>query len=103
LLANALGVSGLVAVAGLYFGNITILKETVVSENVRKSAFHFWEIIAFFAISAIWPMDFANYQQAETAVKEAFTDYNQYRIHSSLGYLTPHEFIASLTKVTNNA
>jgi len=51
----------------------------------------------------IWPMDFANYQQAEQTIKEAFTDYNQYRIHSSLGYLTPHEFIASLTKVTNNA
>jgi len=44
----------------------------------------------------IWPMDFANYQQAEQTIKEAFTDYNQYRIHSSLGYLTPHEYIASL-------
>jgi putative transposase len=51
----------------------------------------------------IWPMDFQNYQEAETAIREAFTDYNQYRIHSSLGYMTPYEFIASLTKVINNA
>ena len=51
----------------------------------------------------IWPMDFANYQQAEAAIKEAFTDYNQHRIHSSIGYLTPYEFIASLAQVINNA
>ena len=53
VLANALGVSGLVAVAvaGLYFGNFTTRSETAVSENVRKSAFYFWEMIAFFANS----------------------------------------------------
>lgn len=54
ILANSLGLSGLVAaaVAGLYFGNITIRNETVVSAKVRASAFSFWEIIAFFASSA---------------------------------------------------
>jgi CPA1 family monovalent cation:H+ antiporter len=54
ILANSLGMSGLVAaaVAGLYFGNITIRHETVVSAKVRASAFSFWEIIAFFASSA---------------------------------------------------
>ena len=54
VLANALGVSGLVAVAvaGLYFGNFTIRKESTISEKVRTSAFHFWEMVAFFANSA---------------------------------------------------
>jgi len=54
ILANSLGLSGLVsaAAAGLYFGNITIRHETMVSAKVRTSAFSFWEIIAFFASSA---------------------------------------------------
>lgn len=52
----------------------------------------------------IWTMDFQDYQQAEAAIKGAFVDYNQNRIHSSLGYVTPYEFIASLkTKVINSA
>ena len=37
----------------------------------------------------LWPRDFQNYQEAV----EAFADYNGYRIHSSLGYLTPYEFL----------
>jgi CPA1 family monovalent cation:H+ antiporter len=53
VLANSLGVSGLaaVAVAGLYFGNITIKKEATMSKNVRTFAFNFWEMIAFLASS----------------------------------------------------
>ena len=42
----------------------------------------------------IWPNDFQNYQEAESAIKDAFTDYNQNRIHSALRYLTPYEFIS---------
>jgi transposase InsO family protein len=34
------------------------------------------------------------YQQAEAAIRDAFIDYNRDRIHSSLGYLTPYEFIS---------
>ena len=54
VLANSLGVSGLaaVAVAGLYFGNVTIKKEATMSKNVRTFAFNFWEMIAFLASSA---------------------------------------------------
>ena len=44
----------------------------------------------------IWPNDFQNYQEAESAIKDAFTDYNQNRIHSALRYLTPYEFISKL-------
>jgi transposase InsO family protein len=48
--------------------------------------------------------DFQNYQQqTDIAIREAFVDYNQNRIHSSLGYLTPYEFISKLkTQVINN-
>jgi CPA1 family monovalent cation:H+ antiporter len=54
VLANSLGVSGLaaVAVAGLYFGNVTIKKEATMSRHVRTFAFNFWEMIAFLASSA---------------------------------------------------
>ncbi len=37
----------------------------------------------------IWPNDFQNYQEAESTIRDAFTDYNQNRIHSALRYLTP--------------
>jgi CPA1 family monovalent cation:H+ antiporter len=54
IISNTLGVSGLVAVAvaGIYFGNVTIRHESVVSHKVRESAFNFWEMAAFFANSA---------------------------------------------------
>src|SRR2546427_7462603 len=54
VLANSLGVSGLmaVAVAGLYFGNMTVKKEATMSKSVRTFAFNFWEMIAFLASSA---------------------------------------------------
>jgi monovalent cation:H+ antiporter, CPA1 family len=51
--ANSLGLSGLVAVAvaGLYFGNVTVKKEAYMSLKVRSSVFNFWETMAFFANS----------------------------------------------------
>lgn len=42
----------------------------------------------------IWSNDFQNYQEAELAIKDAFIDYNQNRIHSALRYLTPYEFLS---------
>lgn len=43
----------------------------------------------------IWPHDFSNYQQAEAVIPEAFRDYNRNRLHSSLKYVPPDEFLAS--------
>lgn len=39
----------------------------------------------------VWPFDFGSFQEADEAMERAFVDYNQNRIHSSLGYLTPYE------------
>lgn len=54
VLASSLGLSGLaaVAVAGIYFGNVTVKKEATMSKSVRTFAFNFWEMIAFLASSA---------------------------------------------------
>jgi CPA1 family monovalent cation:H+ antiporter len=54
VLANSIGVSGLVAVAvaGLYFGNATVKKEADMSLKVSTAVFNFWEMTAFFANSA---------------------------------------------------
>jgi len=43
----------------------------------------------------IWPHEFANYQDAESIIADAYADYNSSRIHSSLGYVTPDEFLVS--------
>jgi CPA1 family monovalent cation:H+ antiporter len=53
MVANALGFSGLIAVAtaGLYFGNVTMRKESSLSNEVRGAVSNFWEIAAFFANS----------------------------------------------------
>ena len=53
VIANSLGVSGLIAaaVAGLYFGNITMRSEKIISPKVRTFTSNFWEMIAFFANS----------------------------------------------------
>lgn len=41
----------------------------------------------------VWPSDFQSFQEAEKAIANAFIDYNRNRIHSSLGYFTPYEFL----------
>jgi len=45
--------SGLIAaaVAGLYFGNVTMKSEKIISPKVRTYTSNFWEMIAFFANS----------------------------------------------------
>jgi CPA1 family monovalent cation:H+ antiporter len=53
VVANSLGMSGLIAaaVAGLYFGNITMKSEKIISPKVRTYSSNFWEMLAFFANS----------------------------------------------------
>ena len=45
----------------------------------------------------VWLHDFANYQEAEAVIAEAFRDYNHSRLHSALKYVPPEEFHASWT------
>ena len=40
----------------------------------------------------IWPNDLESYEDAKELMEYAFNDYNNYRPHSSIGYLTPVEF-----------
>jgi CPA1 family monovalent cation:H+ antiporter len=53
IVANAIGLSGLMAVAtaGIYFGNITMKKESAMSNEVKETVSNFWEIASFFANS----------------------------------------------------
>ena len=44
----------------------------------------------------VWPHDFARFQDAEVVLAKAFVDYNEDRIHSALGYITPSEFVCKL-------
>ena len=44
----------------------------------------------------IWPHEFAHFQDAEVILARAFVDYNEHRIHSALGYVTPNEFALRL-------
>ena len=41
----------------------------------------------------IWPREFENLKEAQEVLDNAFENYNNERIHSSLGYLTPSEFV----------
>ncbi len=40
----------------------------------------------------IWQNDLESYEDAKELMEYAFNDYNNYRPHSSIGYLTPVEF-----------
>ena len=40
----------------------------------------------------IWPMEFSSLEEAAECIGKAFYDYNNVRLHSALGYMTPNEF-----------
>ena len=47
---------------------------------------------SFLASLYVWPHEFVRFQDAEVVLARAFADYNNDRIHSTLGYVTPNEF-----------
>ncbi len=40
----------------------------------------------------IWPMEFSCFEEALECIEKAFCDYNNVRLHSALGYMTPNEY-----------
>jgi len=51
----------------------------------------------------VWTKDFQSFQEAAEAIQEAYVDYNQNRIHSALGYLTPYEYLTKITVIKNES
>ena len=49
-LANSIGASGLIAVAigGLFFGNVTMKRESTMNPDVKKAVSYFWQIALLF-------------------------------------------------------
>ena len=40
----------------------------------------------------IWPSELRDFHEASIEIEKAFTDYNEYRPHSSIDYLPPRDF-----------
>jgi len=67
------------------FVHETIRKKTP-EDNAFIESFH-----ATLKTEYIWPHDFESFQHASQVIQDAFNDYNNERIHSAIGYLTPAE------------
>ena len=65
------------------------------SGRARPSRTATWNLSTDLKQEYIWPHDFANYQEAEAVIAEAFRDYNQVRLHSALKYVPPEDLHAS--------
>lgn len=70
--------------------NLKFIRTRTPEQNGHIEAFH-----GTLKREYIWPHDFANYQQAEAVITEAFRDYNRNRLHSAVQYVPPDEFLAS--------
>lgn len=77
------------AVRALGIGKHEFIYKNTPEQNGHVESFH-----KTLKKEYIWPHDFANYQKAEQVIAEAFADYNNERIHSAIGYMTPVEFAA---------
>lgn len=74
------------------FVHETIRKKTP-EDNAYIESFH-----ATLKTEYLWPHEFESYQHALQVIQSAFVDYNNERIHSSLGYKTPSEFYEEALK-----
>ena len=67
------------AVAGLYFGNVTVKYEAYMSLKVRTSVFNFWEIIGFLANSANLSLFRRKYECCKHRSKYRFDNFGIWR------------------------
>ena len=58
-------------------------------QNGHRESFH-----GKLKFEYVWPSDPESFQEAEEIVLGAFVDYNENRLHSSIGYMPPAEFAA---------
>ncbi len=77
------------AVRALGIGKHEFIYKNTPGQNGHVESFH-----KTLKKEYVWPHDFTNYQKAEQVLAEAFADYNNERIHSAIGYMTPVEFAA---------
>lgn len=77
------------AVSALGIGKHEFIWKNTPEQNGHVESFH-----KTLKKEYIWPCEFKNYQDVEKALAEAFADYNNKRIHSSIEYMTPIEFVA---------
>ncbi|MGB9023474.1 MAG: integrase core domain-containing protein [Candidatus Bathyarchaeia archaeon] len=84
-------------------GSMRILrvKQEFIAVNTPEQNGHMESFHKTLKREYVWTRDFQSFQEASEAIQEAYIDYNQRRIHSSLGYMTPYEFLARV-KVTQH-
>ena len=81
-------------------GSMKILrvKQEFIAVNTPEQNGHIESFHKTLKREYIWTRDFQSFQEASETIQEAHVDYNQHRIHSALGYLTPHEYLLKVTK-----
>lgn len=80
---------------------ILTVKQELIAVNTPEQNGHMESFHKTLKREYIWTRDFQSYQDAVKVIQEAYLDYNQHRIQSALGYLTPYEYLAKI-KVTKN-
>ncbi len=77
------------------------IKQEFIAVNTPEQNGHMESFHKTLKREYIWTRDFQSFQEAAQTIQEAYLDYNQHRIHSALGYLTPYEYLTKI-KVTKN-
>ena len=80
---------------------ILSVKQEFIAVNTPEQNGHMESFHKTLKREYIWTRDFQTFQEASETIQEAYIDYNQHRIHSALGYITPYEYLAKI-KVTRN-
>ena len=72
--------------------SLGISKHAFIWKNMPEQNGHIKSFHKTLKKGYIWSREFVYYQDAEIALADAFAAYNNHRIHSAIGYMTPTEF-----------